>query len=173
MSNIGRETFCEQKKIEEPSLFVVTATWESFRDAIKEQYYPVGSYDDLYTKWTTLRQERDQAVPDFTNIFHTLCTKMGIKDSRDIWCSSIVVLCIDTSRLKWNFWTSHPWARPTDMPSKLRRSSNKRCDNLGRGTPHNKSQERVAPAHRTKDRENMDSIRTTSPSHKQRRTPKI
>jgi hypothetical protein len=75
------ETFCEQKEIEEPSLFIVVTTWESFRDAIKEQYYPVRSYDDLYTKWTTLRQERDQAVPDFTNIFHTLRTKMGIKYS--------------------------------------------------------------------------------------------
>jgi hypothetical protein len=48
----------------------------------------------------------------------------------------------------------------------------KMCNNLGLGTPHNKIQERVAPTHRTKDRENMDSIRTTSPSHKQRRTPK-
>jgi hypothetical protein len=48
------ETFCEQKEVEEPSLFIVTTTWESFRDAIKEQYYPVGSYDDLYTKCTTL-----------------------------------------------------------------------------------------------------------------------
>jgi hypothetical protein len=75
------ETFCEKKEIEEPSLFSVTATWESFRDAIKEQYYPVGSYDNLYTKWTTLRQERDQAVPNFTNIFHTLRTNMGIKYS--------------------------------------------------------------------------------------------
>jgi hypothetical protein len=75
------ETFYEQKETEETSLFTVMATWESFRDAIKEQYYPVRSYDDLYTKWTTLRQERDQAVPDFINIFHTLCTKLGIKDS--------------------------------------------------------------------------------------------
>jgi hypothetical protein len=73
------ENFCEQKEIEEPSLFTVAVTWESFRDAIKEQYYPIGSYNDLYTKWTTLRQERDQAVPKFTNIFHTLCTKLGIK----------------------------------------------------------------------------------------------
>jgi hypothetical protein len=73
------ETFCEKKETEETSLFSVMATWESFRDDIKEQYYPVGSYDDLYTKWTTLQQERDQAVPDFTNIFHTLRTKMGIK----------------------------------------------------------------------------------------------
>jgi hypothetical protein len=75
------ETFSEKKETEEPSLFIVTTTWDSFRDAIKEKYYLVGSYDDLYTKWTTLRQERDQAVPDFTNIFHTLHTKMGIKDS--------------------------------------------------------------------------------------------
>jgi hypothetical protein len=75
------ETFCEQKETEEPSLFTIMTTWESFRDAIKEQYYPTRSYDDLYTKWTTLRQERDQAVKDFTNIFHTLRTKLGIKDS--------------------------------------------------------------------------------------------
>jgi hypothetical protein len=33
-------------------------------------------------RWTTLRQERGQAVPDFTNTLHTLCTKMGIKDSK-------------------------------------------------------------------------------------------
>jgi hypothetical protein len=75
------ETFCEKKETKEPSLFTVVVTWESFRDAIKEKYYPVGSYDNLYTKWTMLRQERGQAMPKFTNIFHTLCTKMGIKYS--------------------------------------------------------------------------------------------
>jgi hypothetical protein len=53
------ETFCEKKEIEEPSLFIVTVTWESLRDVIKEQYYLVGSYDDLYIKWTMLRKERD------------------------------------------------------------------------------------------------------------------
>ena len=76
------ETFSEKKATEEPSLFIVTLTWESFRDVIKEQYYSIGSYDDLYTRWTTLRQERDQIVPVFTNIFHTLCTNMGIKESK-------------------------------------------------------------------------------------------
>jgi hypothetical protein len=75
------ETFCEKKEIEGSTLFVVAPTWGSFRDVIKEQYYPVGSYDDLYTRWTTLRQERDQTVPEFTNVFHTLHTKMGIKYS--------------------------------------------------------------------------------------------
>jgi hypothetical protein len=76
------EMFCEQKEIEEPSLFIVTATWECFRDTIKEQYYLVRSYDELYTKWTTLRKERDQAVTEFTNIFHSLRTKLGINDSK-------------------------------------------------------------------------------------------
>ena len=32
-------------------------------------------------RWTTLQQERGQAVPEFTNTFHTLRTKLGIKDS--------------------------------------------------------------------------------------------
>jgi hypothetical protein len=99
------------------------------------------------------------------------CTPSRVsKIQSDIWCSSIVALCIDTSRSKWNLWTSHPWVQPTDMPSKLRRSSNKIHSYLGLGTPHNKSQERVAPTHRTKDITNMDSIKTTSPSYKQRRT---
>jgi hypothetical protein len=31
-------------------------------------------------RWTTLRQERGKAVPKFTNTFHTLRTKMGIKE---------------------------------------------------------------------------------------------
>jgi hypothetical protein len=76
------ETFCEKKETEEPSLFTFTATWQSFRDVIKEQYYHVVIYDNLYTKWTTMRQERDQEVLEFTNIFHTLRTNMGIKDSK-------------------------------------------------------------------------------------------
>jgi hypothetical protein len=50
-------------------------------DAVKEQYYPVGNYEDQYMRWTTLRQEKGQSVPEFTNSFHTLRTKLGIKDS--------------------------------------------------------------------------------------------
>jgi hypothetical protein len=60
------------------------------------------------------------------------------KIQNETWCSSIMVLCIDTSRPKWNFWKSHPWTRPTDMPSKSSKSSNKIRGNLGLGTPHNK-----------------------------------
>jgi hypothetical protein len=54
-------------------------TLESSRDDINEQYYPVKSYDELYTKWITLQKERDQVVPELTNFFHTLHTKLGIK----------------------------------------------------------------------------------------------
>ena len=64
----------------EPSLFSTAPTWNLFDDAIKEQYYPVGSYEEKYIKWTMQRQQRDQDVPNFTNVFHTLCTKLGIKD---------------------------------------------------------------------------------------------
>jgi hypothetical protein len=56
------------------------------------------------------------------------------------------------------------------MSSKSSISSNKRCDNLGLGTPRRKNQKRVAPTYRTKDREKMDNIRKTIPSRKQRRT---
>jgi hypothetical protein len=48
-------------------------------DVVKEQYYPVGNYEDQYMRWTTLRQERGQVVPEFTNTFHILCTNLGIK----------------------------------------------------------------------------------------------
>jgi hypothetical protein len=75
------DTYFEQRAIEEFAIFAVGPTWCSFRDAIKEKYYPVGSYEDQYTRWTILRQERDQTVPYFTNIFHTLHTKLGIKYS--------------------------------------------------------------------------------------------
>ena len=47
---------------------------------VKEQYYPVGNYEDQHMRWITLRQERGQAVLEFTNTFHTLRTKLGIKD---------------------------------------------------------------------------------------------
>jgi hypothetical protein len=46
-------------------------------DAVKEQYYLVGNYDDQYMRWTTLWKERGQVVLEFTN---TLRTKMAIKD---------------------------------------------------------------------------------------------
>jgi hypothetical protein len=86
----------------------------------------------------------------------------------DIWCSSTVVVYIDTSRHKWIFCKSHPWAQCIDMLSKLSRILNKRRDSLGLQTPHSRSKVKVAPNHRKKGRERMDSFRTTSLNHKQR-----
>jgi hypothetical protein len=58
------------------------------------------------------------------------------------------------------------------MPSKSSIILNKRRRNLGLGTPHSKIKERATPTHRTKDRENMDSLGTTNTSHKKIRTSK-
>jgi hypothetical protein len=70
-----------ESSTEESEIYGADPTWDFFVDAVKEQYYPVGNYEDQYMRWTTLQQERGQVVPDFTNTFHTLCTKLGIKDS--------------------------------------------------------------------------------------------
>jgi hypothetical protein len=75
------ETYCEKNSTEESGMFEAEPTWEFFMDVVKEQYYPIGNYDDQYMRWTTLHQERGQTVSEFTNTFHTLCTKLGIKDS--------------------------------------------------------------------------------------------
>jgi hypothetical protein len=48
------DTLCEKKEIEGSTLFAVAPTLGSFRNDIKEKYYPVGSNDNLYTTWTTL-----------------------------------------------------------------------------------------------------------------------
>jgi hypothetical protein len=75
------ETYWEKSSTEESGIYGVEPTWDFFVDAVKEQYYPVGNYEDQYMRWTTLCQERGQVVSEFTNTFHTLCTKLGIKDS--------------------------------------------------------------------------------------------
>ena len=49
-------------------------------DVVKEQYYPVDNYEDQYMRWTTLQKEKIQTMSEFTNTFHTLRAKLGIKD---------------------------------------------------------------------------------------------
>ena len=55
-------TYCEQNSSDESRMFKTNPTWASFIDVVREQYYPVGNYDDQYTKWTILCQERNQTV---------------------------------------------------------------------------------------------------------------
>jgi hypothetical protein len=76
------DTYCEKHDGDESIIFGVGPTLETFVDALKEQYYPVRIYDDKYTRWTTLLQERCQMVPKFINTFYTLQTKIGIKESK-------------------------------------------------------------------------------------------
>jgi hypothetical protein len=66
---------------DESGTFGTEPTWAAFVDALEEELDPVGNYHDQYTGWTTLRQERDQTVPEYTNIFHTLRSKLGIRDA--------------------------------------------------------------------------------------------
>ena len=73
-------TYCEKKSLDKSRMFETNPSWTSFIDVVREQYYPVGNYDDQYKKWTILRQERDRTVSEYTNNFHTLRTKLGIKD---------------------------------------------------------------------------------------------
>jgi hypothetical protein len=76
------ETYWEKNSIDESRIFRSEPTWDFFMDAVKEKYYPVGNYDDQYMRWTMLHQKWDQTVTEFTNTFHTLRTKLGIKESK-------------------------------------------------------------------------------------------
>jgi hypothetical protein len=75
------ETYWEQSSRDESGIYGVEPTWDFFVDAVNKQYYPVDKYEDQYMRWTTLWQEKGQKMSKFTNNFHTLCTKPGIKDS--------------------------------------------------------------------------------------------
>jgi hypothetical protein len=34
-------------------------TWETFVDALKEEFYPIENYDDQYMRWMNMCQKRD------------------------------------------------------------------------------------------------------------------
>jgi hypothetical protein len=74
------ETYWDQSSTEESGIYGIDPTWDFFLDAFKEQYYPVDNDEYQYMRWTTLRKEKSQTVSEFTNTFHTLRTKLGIKD---------------------------------------------------------------------------------------------
>jgi hypothetical protein len=53
MSNIGGK-LTGRKFPQESGIYAVDPTWDFFVDAVKEQYYPIGNYEDQYMRWTTL-----------------------------------------------------------------------------------------------------------------------
>jgi hypothetical protein len=52
------ENYWEQSSTEESGIYGANPTWDFFVDAVKEQYYPVGNYEDQHMRWTTPRKER-------------------------------------------------------------------------------------------------------------------
>jgi hypothetical protein len=80
------ETYWEKSSTEESGIYGVEPTWDFFVDAVKEQYYPVGNYEDQYMRWTTLRQERGQEVPWSSPIPSIPCAPSWVsKTLNDIW----------------------------------------------------------------------------------------
>jgi hypothetical protein len=57
------EIYWEKISTEESRIYAFEPTCDFFVDAVKEQYYPVGNYDDQYMRWNTLWKERGQTVP--------------------------------------------------------------------------------------------------------------
>jgi hypothetical protein len=119
-----------------------------------------------------MRQERDQAMLEFTNIFDTLRTKLGIKYSeRHLvlkYHGGLHRYIQDEMEFLYisSLGTTYRYA------IKIKQKIKQKTKHLGLGTPHRKRKERVPPTHKTKEKENMDSLRKTSPIRKQRRTPK-
>jgi hypothetical protein len=74
------EGYWQRYTTDESTLIGGEPTWASFVDALKEEFYHVENYDGQYMRWTTLCQKRDCVVSEYTNIFHTLHSKLGIKD---------------------------------------------------------------------------------------------
>jgi hypothetical protein len=84
------ETYCEKRE-RNPLYFIVTPSWNSFQDVVKEQYYPVGSYEDKYIQWTTLHNKGTKMCMS-SQIFFILYTQSWVsKTLSDIWCSSTML----------------------------------------------------------------------------------
>jgi hypothetical protein len=109
-------------------------------------------------------------VPEFTNIFHTLRTNLGIKyyERHSVLKYHGVLHRYIHAEMEFldilSLGTAYRYA------IKIEQKLKQKTQQFGHGTPHRKSKERVAPTHRTMDRAKMDSLVKTNPSRKQRRT---
>jgi hypothetical protein len=104
----------------------------------------------------------------FTNIFHILCTRLGIKESEWHLVLKYHGLFIGTSKPKRIFWTYSHWESLTDTFSKLNKSSsNKTCGSWGLQICNRKSMVRVSLNCIPKDRARMSNPSITILSHQQ------
>jgi hypothetical protein len=158
--------------MDESTMFVVAPTWDSFRDAIKENYYPFGSYEDQYTKWTTLCQERYQTVPDFTNIFHTLRTKLGIKDYELHLVLKYHGYLHRYIQIEMEFLDIASLGIAYIYVVKIEQKFKQKWREFGSENPSQPKQGKVIPTHTARDQVEMATLRTTSPSHNTRKAMK-
>jgi hypothetical protein len=86
------------------------------------------------------------------------------KTLNNIWCSNTMAICKDTFKQKWSFWTFHHYVWLIDMLSRSSRNLRRRGEILDIQSPHSLSREMETPTHKIRDRENMDTLRTTNPS---------
>jgi hypothetical protein len=90
------DTYSKQRAIEEFAIFVISPTWDSFQDAIKEKYYHVGSYEDYYTNGPPCVKKGTRQY-HISPIFSILCAQSWVsKTLSDIWCSNTTIVFIDT-----------------------------------------------------------------------------
>jgi hypothetical protein len=158
------DTYSEQRAIEESEIFVVSPTWDSFRDAIKEYYYLVGSYEDLVTPDGPPYVKKETRQYQISPIFSIPCAPNWVsKTLSDIWCSNTADVFIDTLKHKWIFYTLPHLVWLIDMLSRSSRNLRRRGESLDMQSPHNRSREKVAPNHIERDKANMATLRTTSP----------
>jgi hypothetical protein len=112
------EIFCEQKEIEGSTLFSVSPTWVPPGILLRNnttilEVMMTCIQDGLHCGKKETKQCQSSLMSSIP------CAPIWVSNIlRNIWCSSTTMVCIDTSRHKWSFWTSHPWPRPIDMPSK-------------------------------------------------------
>ena len=113
-------------------------------------------------------KKRDQIVSEYTNNFHTLRTKLGIKDYERH------LILKYRSGLHWYIQTEMDSSTSLHldpligMLSKSRRNFDKRISETLDLHAHRRSKARETLAYKTQDKE-----RTTSPLHKQRRVMEI
>jgi hypothetical protein len=86
-----------------------------------------------------------------------------------IWCSNTTVVCIDTFKQKWIYWTSPHWAKLIDTLSRSSKNLSRNSESLDLKTPHSRSREKATPTHTSGDQVMMVSLRTIHPSCNTRR----
>jgi hypothetical protein len=100
-------------------------------------------------------------LSEFTNTFHTLCTKLGIKDFE---CHLVLKYHGAMHRYiqtEMDFMTSHHWELPIDMLSKSSRNlGTRKNESSGLQIRNNQSMVKMAL---------ITSLQKTSPSHRKRR----